>query len=45
MFDDTYRYNDCWIGKCGPAVVYLLALGFEIVRDEEREFGIIMIRG
>jgi hypothetical protein len=45
MFDDTYRYNDCWIGKCGPAVVYLLALGFEIVRDEEREFGVIMIRG
>jgi hypothetical protein len=22
VFDDTYCYNDCWIGKCGPAVVY-----------------------
>lgn len=31
MFDDTYLYNDCWIGKCGPAVVYLLAQGWNIV--------------
>jgi hypothetical protein len=30
-FDDTYLYNDCWIGKCGPAVVYLLTLGYKIV--------------
>lgn len=44
MFDDTYRYNDCWIGKCGPAVIYLLAQGFEIVRSEEREHGVILVR-
>ena len=28
--DDTFLYNDCWIGKCGPAVVYLLACGWEV---------------
>lgn len=28
--DDTYLYNDCWIGKSGPVVVYLLALGYKI---------------
>ena len=32
VFDDTYLYNDCWIGKCGPVVVYLQSLGFEILR-------------
>ena len=45
IFDDTYCYNDCWIGKCGPAVVYLLALGFSIVRAKDGEFGVILIRG
>lgn len=32
-FDDTYCYNDCWIGKCGPAVVYLLAHGWQVVHQ------------
>ena len=32
-FDDTYCYNDCWIGKCGPAVVYLLACGWQVVHQ------------
>jgi len=32
IFDDTYLYNDCWIGKCGAIVVYLQSLGFEILR-------------
>lgn len=32
-FDDTYCYNDCWIGKCGPAVVYLLACGWKVVHQ------------
>ncbi len=45
MFDDTYRYNDCWIGKCGPAVIYLLALGFNIVKAEDLDFGVILSRG
>lgn len=31
--DDTYCYNDCWIGKCGPAVVYLLANNWEVVHQ------------
>lgn len=32
-FDDTYCYNDCWIGKCGPGVVYLLAQGWKVVHQ------------
>ena len=32
-FDDTYCYNDCWIGKCGPGVVYLLAKGWTVVHQ------------
>lgn len=35
-FDDTMQHNGCWIGKCGPAVIYLLALGFEIVYDHAK---------
>ena len=30
-FDDTYLHNDCWIGKCGPGVIYLLANDFQIL--------------
>lgn len=30
-FDDTYRMNDCWVGKSGPGVVYLLSQGWHIV--------------
>jgi hypothetical protein len=40
-FDDTYCYNDCWIGKCGPAVVYLLAQGWQVVQ-QTLDCGIIL---
>ena len=35
MCDDTYLLNDCWVGKCGGVVIWLLSLGWnlEIVRD------------
>lgn len=41
VFDDTYCYNDCWIGKCGPAVVYLLACGWKVVH-ETLDCGVIL---
>jgi len=31
IFDDTYRFNDCWIGKCGPCVTYLMCQDYEVV--------------
>ena len=34
-FDDTYLYNDCWIGKNGPGVVYLLARGYELLHAQD----------
>lgn len=38
-FDDTYPYNDCWIGKCGPGVVYLQALGYHLeLFDKDSKF-------
>lgn len=43
MFDDTYCYNDCWIGKCGPAVVYLMARGWHVV-SQSLDCGVIMTR-
>lgn len=42
-FDDTYCWNDCWIGKCGPAVVYLLASGWQVV-EQTLDCGVIMRR-
>ena len=47
IFDDTYKYNDCWIGKCGPAVIYLMSLGFKIAKltEEKDSFGVILTRG
>lgn len=42
-FDDTYCYNDCWIGKCGPAVVYLLANGWQVVH-QTLDCGVILKR-
>ena len=42
-FDDTYCYNDCWIGKCGPAVVYLQAHGWSVVH-QTLDCGVIMKR-
>jgi hypothetical protein len=43
VFDDTYCYNDCWIGKCGPAVVYLQAHGWSVVH-QTIDCGVIMKR-
>lgn len=40
VFDDTYCVNDCWIGKCGPAVVYMKALGWQVVWHQD--CGVIM---
>jgi len=42
-FDDTYCYNDCWIGKCGPAVVYLLACGWKVVH-QTLDCGVILTK-
>ena len=39
--DDTHRWNDCWVGKAGAVVVFLLAKGYEIIR--EKEFGVVLI--
>jgi hypothetical protein len=35
MCDDTYLSNDCWVGKCGGVVIWLLAQGWHLslVRD------------
>jgi len=41
--DDTYCYNDCWIGKSGPVVVYLLAQGWQIVY-QTIDNGVILTR-
>jgi len=41
--DDTYCYNDCWIGKCGPGVVYLLANGWEVVH-QTLDCGVVLTR-
>ena len=46
--DDTYLYNDCWIGKCGAVVVYLLANGYktiEIDNVQGQSFGVMLKRG
>jgi hypothetical protein len=43
MFDDTYLMNDCWVGKCGPAVVYLLSLGWKILL-QTTDTGVILKR-
>lgn len=44
--DDTYTYNDCWIGKSGAVVIYLLANGFELVKKirEPKDVGVILKR-
>lgn len=42
-FDDTYCMNDCWIGKCGPAVVFLLAQGFRVI-DQSLDCGVILTK-
>lgn len=42
-FDDTYCLNDCWVGKCGPAVVFMLAQGWSVV-EQTLDCGVIMKR-
>lgn len=42
MFDDTYLHNDCWIGKNGPAVVWLQALGWSLA--EIQDGGVILVK-
>jgi hypothetical protein len=42
-FDDTYCWNDCWVGKCGPAVVYMLASGWRVV-EQTLDCGVILSR-
>ena len=49
MCDDTYQLNDCWIGKCGPVVIYLLANGYKIITKEAggnagHNYGVILAR-
>jgi hypothetical protein len=43
VMDDTYCVNDCWIGKCGPGVVFLKARGWQI-RFESLDCGVILSR-
>lgn len=40
VFDDTYQYNDCWIGKNGPAVVWLQAMGWQL--KLYKDYGVIL---
>lgn len=42
-FDDTYCDNGCWVGKCGPAVVYLLAKGWKVVH-QTLDCGVILTK-
>ena len=45
--DDTYLSNDCWIGKCGAVVVYLISHGYRIVDTENvggYSYGVILAR-
>jgi hypothetical protein len=42
VFDDTYTINECWAGKCGPVVIWLLAQDWTIKVAED--FGVIMVR-
>ena len=43
VMDDTYCINDCWIGKCGPGVVFLRAQGWRIVH-QSLDCGVILSR-
>jgi hypothetical protein len=46
--DDTYLSNDCWIGKCGAVVIFLLANGYHIADIESGRgysYGVILTRG
>jgi hypothetical protein len=43
VFDDTYRINECWVGKCGPGVIYLQAQGWKIL-EHTTDAGVILRR-
>lgn len=42
--DDTFVNKGVWTGKCGPAVVYLIALGFRCV-NRSMTGGTVLVRG
>jgi hypothetical protein len=42
VVDDTYQINQCWVGKCGPVVVFLLANNYEIL--EANDHGVILTK-
>lgn len=44
IFDDTFRVNDCWLGKNAGGVLLLQTLGFTIVEESSREKGLILKR-
>jgi hypothetical protein len=44
IYDDTYTYNGCWIGKGGPSVTWLLAQGFRIRELNKQLPGVILTR-
>lgn len=44
VLDDTYQINDCWVGKSGPVVIFLLANGYEI-KETTTDCGVILTRG
>lgn len=41
-FDDTYMINECWVGKCGPAVILFLSRGYNILEFIEEQSFVIM---
>jgi len=43
IFDDTYQINQCWVGKCGPGVIYLQAQGWKIL-EHTTDAGVILKR-
>jgi hypothetical protein len=44
VLDDTYTINNCWVGKSGGAVIFLLANGYTI-RKTSTDCGVILTRG
>jgi hypothetical protein len=44
VYDDTYTYNGCWIGKGGPGVTWLLAQGFRVREFNKHVPGVILTR-
>lgn len=38
--DDTYTWNDCWVGKCGPTVIWLATQGWTVLQYKDN--GVIL---